>query len=64
MLLFLVKYLRPDLSNTVRELSKVNSSATNDHVKSLFRVIKFALGKKIKDWSTELKMKMKRIIGH
>ena len=43
MLLYLVKYSRPDLSNTVRELSKVNSGATSEHVRSLVRVIKFKL---------------------
>ena len=48
MLLYLVKYSRPDLSNAVRELSKVNDGATNDHVKSLLRVIKFAIDTKNK----------------
>ena len=43
MLLYLVKYSRPDLSNAVCELSKVNGGATNDHVKSLLQVIKFAI---------------------
>ena len=43
MLLYLVKYSRPDLSNAVRELSKVNNGATPKHVKSLVRVVKFAL---------------------
>ena len=48
MLLYLVKYSRPDLSNAVRELSKVNDGATNEHVKSLLRVIKFAIDTKNK----------------
>ncbi|KAG7359132.1 hypothetical protein IV203_015721 [Nitzschia inconspicua] len=43
MLLYLVKHSRPDLSNAVRELSKVMSGATNDHVKLLHQVIKFVL---------------------
>ena len=43
MLLYLVKYSRPDPSNAVRELSRVNSGATSEHVRSLVRVIKFAL---------------------
>ena len=43
MLLYLVKYSRPDLSNDVRELSKVNSGATSEHVRSLVQVINFTL---------------------
>ncbi|KAG7348142.1 hypothetical protein IV203_016847 [Nitzschia inconspicua] len=43
MLLYLVKHSRPDLSNGVRELSKVMRGATNDHVKLLHQVIKFVL---------------------
>ena len=42
MLLYLVKFSRPDLSNAVRELSKVNDGATAKHMKDLMRVIKFA----------------------
>ena len=43
MLLYLVKFSRPDLSNCVRELSKVMSDATESHLKDLFRTIKFVL---------------------
>ena len=43
MLLFLVKHSRPDLSNSVRELSKVMDGATMAAQKELHRVIKFAL---------------------
>ena len=46
MLLYLVKYSRPDLSNAVRELSKVNDGATKEHVQNLLRVIKFAIDTK------------------
>ena len=46
MLLYLVKFSRPDLANAVRELSKVNDGATADHVKNLLRVIKFAIDTK------------------
>ncbi|KAG7357827.1 reverse transcriptase RNA-dependent DNA polymerase [Nitzschia inconspicua] len=42
MLLYLVKHSRPDLRDAVRELSKVMSGASNDHVKLLHQVIKFA----------------------
>ena len=43
MLLYLVKFSRPDLSNCVRELSKANSKANDGHFKSLLRVIKYVL---------------------
>ena len=43
MLLYLVKYSRPDISNAVRELSKVNDGATKGHYKNLLRVIKYVL---------------------
>ena len=48
MLLYLVKYSRPDLSNAVRELSKVNDGATKEHVDNLLHVIKFAVDTKNK----------------
>ena len=48
MLLYLVKFSRPDLSNAVRELSKVNDGATAEHMKDLMRVIKFAIDTKHK----------------
>ena len=48
MLLYLVKFSRPDLSNVVRELSKVNDGATAEHVKDLMRVTKFAIDTKHK----------------
>lgn len=41
MLLYLVKYSRPDIANAVRELSKVMDGATPAHLKSLHRLIKF-----------------------
>ena len=43
MLLFLVKYSRPDIANAVRELSKVNDGANEAHVKEMMRLIKFVL---------------------
>ena len=43
MLLFLVKYSRPDLANIVRELSRVNDGATKGHMSMLLRVIKFTM---------------------
>ena len=43
MLLFLVKYSRPDIANAVRELSKANDGATENHMKMLLRVIKYVL---------------------
>lgn len=41
MLLYLVKHSRPDLSNAVRELSKVADGATEAHWKSLMRTIQY-----------------------
>ena len=46
MLLFLVKYSRPDIANAVRELSKGMKEATPDAMKELKRVIKFVLSTK------------------
>jgi hypothetical protein len=43
MLLYLVKHSRPDISNAVRELTKVLYGATNAHWKSLIRTIMFVL---------------------
>jgi transposase InsO family protein len=42
-LLYLVKHSRPDLSNAVRELSKVMDKATNAHMQNLLRAIKYTL---------------------
>jgi hypothetical protein len=46
MLLYLVKHSRPDISNAVRELSKVMDGATQDQMNTLRRVIKFVLSTK------------------
>ena len=46
MLLYLVKYSRPDISNAVRELSKGMKEATPDAMKELLRVFKFILSTK------------------
>lgn len=43
MLLYLVKHSRPDLSNAVRELTKVMDGATKEHERLMRRVIKFVL---------------------
>ena len=42
-LLNLLKHSCPDLSNSVRELSKVMDSANRNHMKMLRRVIKFVI---------------------
>ena len=55
MLLFLVKYSRPDLANIVRELSRVNDGATKGHMSMLLRVIKFTFDTKNRVLSYELK---------
>ena len=46
MLLFLVKYSRPDISNTVRELSKANLGPNPAHYKKLLRTIKYVIESK------------------
>ena len=43
MLLYLVKFPRPDISNAVRELSKVMDGATLAHMKCMLRTIKFVM---------------------
>ena len=43
MLLFLVKYSRPDIANSVKELLKANNGATENHVKMLLRVMRYVL---------------------
>jgi hypothetical protein len=41
MLLYLVKHSRPDISNSVRELSKVADGDTEAPIKAFFRKIKY-----------------------
>ena len=43
MLMFLVKYSRPDLANSVRELSKANDGATEKHYRGLLRTVKYVM---------------------
>jgi len=43
MLLYLTKHSRPDISNAVRELSKVMDGATEAHMKMMLRCIKYIL---------------------
>ena len=40
---YLVKHTRPDLSNAVRELSKVLDGATEQHMRDMYRAIKYVL---------------------
>jgi hypothetical protein len=42
-LLYLVKHSRTDISNSVRELSKVADGATKDHFMELLRTIKYVI---------------------
>ena len=46
MLLYLVKYSRPDIANPVRELSKVLDGSTDASFKEMLRVIKYVLDTK------------------
>jgi hypothetical protein len=56
MVLYLVKHTRPDISNVVRELSKILSWATEAAFKELKRVIKFVLDTKTFGLKVEPKM--------
>lgn len=55
MLLFLVKYSRPDIANAVRELSKVNDGTMKAYQKELLRLIKFVVD--TKDWMLKYELK-------
>ena len=55
MLLFLVKFSRPDISNAVRELSKVNDGATQRNFKELLRTVRYVLDSRDKALKYELK---------
>jgi hypothetical protein len=46
MLLYLIKHSRPDISNAVRELTKVLDGATSAHWKAMIRVIKYVFDTK------------------
>ena len=59
MLLYLTKYTRPDISNLVREHSKMMDGATMEQYKSLLRLIKFVIDTK----NQTLKMKVQRRNG-
>ena len=43
MLLYLVKFSRPEISNIVREISKEMDKSTESHYKMLLRVLKYVL---------------------
>ena len=53
MLLYLVKHSRPDISNAVRELTKVLGTATMGHYKAMLRTIKYVL--ETEDWGLRIK---------
>ena len=48
MLLYLVKHSRPDISNAVRELTKIMDGATEAAYKEMLRVIKYVMD--TKEW--------------
>ena len=48
MLLYLIKFSRPDISNSVREIAKVMDGPTELQVKSLFRLVKYVIDTKTK----------------
>jgi hypothetical protein len=59
MLLYLVNHSRPDISNSVRELSKVADGATEGHFKSLLRTIKYVLSTEDHGLLLQPQLKMK-----
>ena len=58
MLLYLVKYSRPDIANAVRELSKSMDGATRGSYREMLRVVKFVLETKNKGLRIEPKRKI------
>jgi len=48
MLLYLIKFSRPDISNSVREIAKVMDGPTELQVKSLYRLVKYVIDTKEK----------------
>ena len=52
MLLYLLKHSRPDLSNSVRELTKAMDRATEGHMKAMKRVVKYVLD--TKEWRLQM----------
>jgi Reverse transcriptase (RNA-dependent DNA polymerase) len=62
-ILWLMKHSRPDISNAIREASKVMDGATKQHWKYLLRVIKYVIETKQKKLRYTLKKeKMKKIV--
>jgi hypothetical protein len=55
LLLYLIMYLRPDLANVVRELSKCMDGASLAAYKEMQRVIKFILDTKLRCLKLESK---------
>ena len=43
MMLYLIKYSRPDIADAVRALSKVNHKANYAHYKQMLRAVKYVL---------------------
>ena len=60
-LLFLVKFSRPDISNSVRELSKANDGATQQYFKALLRTIKYVMDTKGKGLKYEIRGKIENV---
>ena len=43
MLFYLAKHTRPDIANTVRELTRLNDGPTGNEMKEMKRVIKYVI---------------------
>ena len=57
MLLYLIKYSRPDISNAVRELSKAMDMPNEAHWKALIRNLKFVVDTRMKALTYECDFK-------
>ena len=56
-LLYLLKHSRPELSNPIRELARMMSSPTEDHMEEMYRVIKWVLD------NPDIGLKMKPVVN-
>ena len=61
LILFLIKFSRPDISNAVRELTKVNDGATQENFKQMLRTVKCVLDTRTKTLKFNLTEKKKKM---
>ena len=61
--MYLVKHSRPDICNSVRELTKVMVEKGEDNYKMMFRVIKYVLTTKDKGIKYHIKNKDMNLVN-